>query len=664
MTDMTMEMEEPFMTERETIGISSDRLPLLIRHDESGPGSRTSSTHSLPSSGTPFSLAWKDISVWVKRKRKDSGSSWLGQKSENVKILDNVCGVVRSGTLLAIMGASGAGKTTLLATISQRIKGQSTGEMFLNGKKVTKEVMRQLSGFVPQQDLAVETLTVKETMDFMSRLKMNPEIREVEKKKWIRSLLSELGLTKCAHTRLSALSGGERKRLSLAVQLLTDPPILFCDEPTTGLDSYSAGAVVEKLKQLTSMGKAVICTIHQPASGLFDLFHRVLLLSGGRVAYLGDVPDALIYFKSLGLECPSTYNPAEFYVQQLAVVSGKEEQCLKHIEIICDRFAISSEGQALQSELNAIAQKPSKQEGGFYAYQEEFTLLSLEQQPKVKGFTQFYWLTWRTLVDQKRQWSREAIRLGLFMFVSMTLAFPYINTRADQQGIQNREGLFYLIITETIFTYSYAVQHTFPGEMPILLREISDGLYPPGPYYLSKMITLLPKSILEPIPYALLIFYVVGLTGGLSAFILFCIPIIMCATSSTAYGAMLSASFESISTSSLLSVPIDLLCITFSGIYLQLSTVPSYFSWIKYVSQFYYGNEALSIFQWRLVPEIECSDNPEIPCFKSGDEVLKFYGFAEENLSIDLLGLTLIYCVAHIVGFVSLSIRSKKQPIY
>ncbi|XP_071440785.1 protein scarlet-like isoform X2 [Hetaerina americana] len=657
-----MEMEDPFLS---GVSLPADRLPLLVHQGEEVLETQLNSEIDkvLPASGIPkFTLSWKNISVRVKKKRKETFLN-LFPKYEDTEILNNVSGVVHSGSLVAIMGASGAGKTTLLATISQRIKAHSTGEILLNGQNVSKEVMRQISGFVPQQDLHVETLTVEETLSFMSRLKINPAMTETDRKRWIRSLLAELGLNKCINTRISALSGGERKRMSLAVQLLTDPPILFCDEPTTGLDSYSAGAVVEKLRQLTSMGKAIICTIHQPASGLFDLFHRVLLLAGGRLAYFGDVADAPNYFKSLGLECPSTYNPAEFYVQQLAVTPGREEACLRHIEILCDRFALSSLGMSLQEELSSLSHSANN-EGYTNSCISGNSYLKSINHPKIPCYTQLYWLTWRSLIDEKRQWTTHAIRLGLFMFVSMVLAFPFMEMKTDQRGIQSRQGLLYLVVTETIFTYAYAVMHTFPGQMPMLLREIGDGLYPPGPFYASKMLTLLPKSLFEPIPYAFLIFYVVGLTGGFFGFLFFCIPVIFCATSSTAYGAMLSASFESISTSSLVSVPVDLICIAFSGIYIQLSTVPSYLNWIKYISQFYYANEAISIFQWRLVDNIQCSDNPDMPCIRNGDEVLENYGFSEENLPIDILGLVLIYIISHIVGFTCFYRRSKNQAAY
>nr|CAD7595248.1 unnamed protein product [Timema genevievae] len=142
--------------------------------------------------------------------------------------------------------------------------------------------------------------------------------------------------------------------------------------------------------------------------------------------------------------------------------------------------------------------------------------------------------------------------------VGLLISLPYLNLNSDEQtGIQNMQGLLYLIVTETIFTYTYSVFHTFPQEIPLLLREIGNGLYRPGPYYISKMIILIPRAILGPFIYTGLIFYIAGLQGGVTGFLLFCIPVISSAIAATAYGSVMSASFESVSTASLLSVPVD-----------------------------------------------------------------------------------------------------------
>ncbi|XP_065345622.1 protein white-like isoform X1 [Cloeon dipterum] len=627
--------------------------PSLLEMEKPFNGFESNGHHN---SNSRLALTWKDLSVWGSKKR-----NFWGTSKERTHILKNVSGIAKGGRLIAIMGASGAGKTTLLATISQRIKGESTGEIRMNGKVVDRDFMRQISGFVPQQDLAIEALTVREHMAFMSNLKVAKGMRHNERARWVKSLLSELNLLKCEHTRLSALSGGERKRLSLAVQLLTDPPILFCDEPTTGLDSYSAAVVVEKLRHLSERGMAIVCTIHQPASGIFDLFHELILLASGRVAYQGEVAAANQYFSSKGLRCPATYSAAEFYVTQLAIRPGKEAKCINQVSWLCDEFASSPEGFALQQTIDDGEDGPCtvqwKHQLGDYINSKALSTPSRS--------TQLYWIMWRSMVAARRNKAEIITRMVFFMFVGLVISVPFIGTEKDQRGVQNIQGLFYLIVVETIFTFAYSVFNTFPQEIPVLLREISDNLYLPGPYYVSKMVLLIPRCIIGPFFYVMLIFCVVGLNGGVLGFLALCIPVMMCAASASAYGCMMSALFESVSTASLLSVPIDLVTIAFSGLFLRLSSLPAYLSWLKYLSQFYFSNEAVSILQWQQVSGIECWDDiPGAPCLHNGDEVLQNYGFDPANLPLDFLGLSSIYCITHLIGFLSILIRSKAQAIY
>ncbi|XP_063219154.1 protein scarlet-like isoform X2 [Bacillus rossius redtenbacheri] len=513
-----------------------------------------SSASNLTMKETGVTLTWNDLSIWAKRKKQEDIGFWKRQRHEEFQILNNVSGFVRSGTLMAIMGGSGAGKTTLLAAISQRVKGKISGQVMLNGRVVNQKIMADVSGFVPQLDLMVDTLSVEEHMEFMAQMKMDRRVQKLQRKRRIHSLILELGLNKCSHTRLSALSGGEKRRLSLAVQLLNDPSILFCDEPTTGLDSYSATAVVEKLQQFTASGKAVVCTIHQPASGIFDLFNSVLLLACGRVAFYGDVKDAPKHFSSLGLICPPTYNQAEFYISQLAVVPSREEESHRKIQWLCDEFENSHYGQELTRQMalatgsrsSILSLLPSSKEDTWDNMSEKSTS-TIESKSEVfeqyhfiqkpKYFTQLYWLAWRSFIDLKRHSSQNLLQLFLYLCVGLLISTPYTNLVMDEQtGIQNMQGLLYLTVTETIFTYSYSVFHTFPQEIPVLLREIGNGLYNPGPYYISKMLISIPRAIFGPLVYTGLIFYIVGLQGGAIGFFLFCIPVIFCAVSATAYG--------------------------------------------------------------------------------------------------------------------------------
>lgn len=149
-------------------------------------------------------------------------------------------------------------------------------------------------------------------------------------------------MTKCSNSRIgnryddlvgSGISGGELRRLAFAAEILTNPPILICDEPTSGLDSYLAESVVKMLRKLTNSGRTVICTIHQPSSEVFILFDRLLLLTEGRFAFMGTLPEAQEHFNSLGMVCPNQFNPADHYLRQISIEPGNEIDSQERIDV-------------------------------------------------------------------------------------------------------------------------------------------------------------------------------------------------------------------------------------------------------------------------------------------------------------------------------------------
>ncbi|XP_031784100.1 protein white [Nasonia vitripennis] len=535
-------------------------------------GQNTAQLRASPKfySSENLSLSWKNIAYEVEKKKSVGyfRDFIRARQLEHIQLLSEVHGVAKSGTLTAIMGPSGAGKTSLLAAISLRIKGKLSGEILLNGEPIDADIMTRISGFVPQQDLAVEALTVQEHMEFMARMKMNREYYTNLKKQKINILLAELGLTKCRSTKLLQLSCGERKRTSLAVQLLTEPRVLFCDEPTTGLDSFAAITVTKILRDVAARGCIVICTLHQPASGLLDLFDEIILLSFGRLAFYGSTSEGLEFFKSIGIQCPTAYNSAEFFVKQLSI--DRRHQNQKKIKKICNAFEKSVYGQRL---LYIIDQSRTTS----YMYDTPHAIFSLEllrssEFKKVRALTQLKWLVWRNFIDYKRNMSYLLLKFCFYMFISVLLSTPYIGItkNIDQKGIQSIQGLLYLIITETIFTFNYAAFYTFPNELPLLLRDIASGLYNPAPYYLSKIFVSIPGAIIQPLIYSSFIYVVVGFNENYENFLLFITPIILSAFSASAIGYLMSAVFESVNAASLLSVPIDFVTLIFSGIFLQI----------------------------------------------------------------------------------------------
>ncbi|XP_075230774.1 protein scarlet-like [Lycorma delicatula] len=607
-------------------------------------------------------LSWQNLSLCVTVPVQNGTTSmlmpWKRTKKESLKLLNNVSGFAKSGTLLAIMGPSGSGKTSLLAAISKRTLNGIQGEILLNGRPVDKNLMLRVSGFVPQKDLAVETLTVKEHIEFMAALKMDRRISSDQISRITHALINDLGLNDCKNTLLQDVSGGERRRLSLAVQLLTDPPILFCDEPTTGLDSYSASTVVNVLRQLASRGKVVICSIHQPSSDVFMLFNQLcLLLPGGHLAFHGDFPNCKAHFESLGFQFPTSYNPADFLLHIL----NPSNTVILHS--LVDEFDHSIAKGALVKELDMITSLADENNVDlFFGIEERF--LKFYSLKCASLTTQLQLLIWRAAISMYRNSQRVMLRFLLYIFTGLLVSSPYIGLRLDQEGIQNFQGFHYAVITETIFCHAYSVMHTFPSEIPILLREMGNGVYKPGPYYFSKVLIILPRAVLETLIFCSVVFWVAEVKGGAFGFLIFSLPVIACAITSTAYGCFISALFENITTASLLSVPIDFVSYTFSGLFLQLSTVPLYLSWLKYFSRFYYGMEAISILQWQEVEDISCSENKNIPCIRTGQGVLEKYGFSPNNLNLDFFAMFVGFFILHFLGFLTLKRRSRQQSVY
>ena len=208
---------------------------------------------------------------------------------------------LRSGQLVAVMGGSGTGKSTLLSLLNGTLRPDS-GSVTLNGYDVADPMVKDLIGFVPQDDLLIEELTVYENLMFTARLCFADLSREEISAK-VDSILRDLGLESTKHLKVGSpihkyISGGQRKRLNIALELIREPAVLFLDEPTSGLSSSDSEKVINLLKEQTCKGKLIVVNIHQPSSDIFKLFDRLWILDrGGYPVYDGNPIEAVTYFK-------------------------------------------------------------------------------------------------------------------------------------------------------------------------------------------------------------------------------------------------------------------------------------------------------------------------------------------------------------------------------
>ncbi|KAF2771146.1 putative ABC transporter [Teratosphaeria nubilosa] len=239
------------------------------------------------------------------------------------QILTDITGSVHPGELLAIMGASGAGKTSFLDILARKKKrGVASGEFRLNGEKVTDDDFRSVIGFVDQEDTMLPTLTVHETILDSALLRLPKEMSTASKIQKVEDVERQLGIYHIRHQVIGSeegsgrgISGGEKRRVGIACELVTSPSILFLDEPTSGLDAYNAFNVIECLVTLVkTYNRTVVFTIHQPRSNIVALFDQLILLAQGRTVYSGPFEKCQGYFDSIGYSCPPGFNIADYLV--------------------------------------------------------------------------------------------------------------------------------------------------------------------------------------------------------------------------------------------------------------------------------------------------------------------------------------------------------------
>ncbi|KFV42387.1 ATP-binding cassette sub-family G member 2, partial [Tyto alba] len=298
------------------------------------------------------------------------------QKTADKEVLRDVNGIMRPG-LNAILGPTGSGKSSLLDILAARKDPHGlSGDILINGAPQPAN-FKCTSGYVVQDDVVMGTLTVRENLKFSAALRLPNSVKEQEKNERVNQIIKELGLSKVADSKVGTqftrgVSGGERKRTNIGMELITDPAILFLDEPTTGLDASTANAVLLLLKRMAKQGKTIIFSIHQPRYSIFRLFDNLTLLAAGRVLYHGPTQRAIEYFQSIGYECEPYNNPADFFLDIIngdstAVSTGKAdetnpegtEECAEYDKTLAEKLAEKYSNSAFYQETKAVLENIS-----------------------------------------------------------------------------------------------------------------------------------------------------------------------------------------------------------------------------------------------------------------------------------------------------------------
>lgn len=356
-------------------------------------------------------------------------------KGETRRILDHVDGWVKPGTLTALMGASGAGKTTLLDCLASRVTmGTITGDMFINGFLRDDSFARSI-GYCQQQDLHLETATVRESLRFSAYLRQPASVSIAEKNKYVDEVIKILEMQKYADAVVGVAGEGlnveQRKRLTIGVELAAKPKLLlFLDEPTSGLDSQTAWSICQLMRRLANHGQAILCTIHQPSALLMQEFDRLLFLQrGGRTAYFGELGEGcqkmIDYFEKHGAHpCPQGANPAEWMLEVIGAAPGSHAN-----QDYNEVWRNSEEYKAVQEELEWMERElPKKPIDTSEEHSEFSTSLPYQYMLVTKRLMQQYWRTPSYL------WSK----LILTVISQIFIGFTFFKADSSLQGLQNQ----------------------------------------------------------------------------------------------------------------------------------------------------------------------------------------------------------------------------------
>ncbi|KZV52713.1 ABC transporter G family member 10 [Dorcoceras hygrometricum] len=565
---------------------------------------------------------------------------WLGWKVDsscNVNhILKNVDCEAKPGELTAITGPSGAGKTTLLEILAGKIVPfRVSGQVLVNDLPMEVEHFRRVSGYVTQNEALFPLLTVEETLTYSARLRLKACSYEIRSR--IQGLLKELGLEHIAGVRVGSeskrgISGGEKRRLSIGVDLVHNPAVLLLDEPTSGLDSASALHIMMLLKSMAkNQHKTIILTIHQPGFRILDLFEKVILLSNGVVLHDGSLHFLEERLHSANHFIPRHVNVLEFAVDMVESLQ-KEENDVKTYEIQQESDCISK---------NAGGNRVSYCNSPF----KEMLILS-------QRFSKNILRTKQLFAARTTQASLAGIVLGTI----------FINAFSDstKTKLQTQLGFFAFSLTFLMSSTTEALP-IFLQEKRILMRETSRGAYRVSSYIIANTVVYFHFLLLVSILYATPVYWLVGLRRELDGFLYFSLVVWMVVLMSNSFVACFSALVPNFIMGMSLVSGIMGSFFLFSGYFLSKDTIPKYWKFMQYLSLFKYPFECFMINEYGGEQgKLRCLDIIGGECLIYGDQFLIRQGL-KESQKWNNLGMMLCFIFGYrLVGFLSLWYRSFK----
>ncbi|EEP78977.1 BMR1 protein [Uncinocarpus reesii 1704] len=491
------------------------------------------------------------------------------------RLLNNVFGYVEPGKLTALMGASGAGKTTLLDVLASRKNiGVISGNVLVDGRVPGSSFQRGTS-YAEQLDVHEPTQTVREALRFSASLRQPYDIPEEEKFAYVEEILSLLELENLADAIIGSpetgLSVEERKRVTIGVELAAKPQLLlFLDEPTSGLDSQSAFNIVRFLRKLAAAGQAILCTIHQPNSALFENFDRLLLLQrGGQCVYFGDIgQDARVlrdYFYRNGADCPPNANPAEWMLD--AIGAGQTPRIGNRDW--GDVWNTSAEfAQVKQKIIDIKSERMKAAEGAA-------TSTEVEKEYATPLWHQIKVVCRRTSLAFWRSPNYGFTRLFSHVALALLTGLAYLQLNDSRSSLQYRIFVIFQITVIPALILAQ-VEPKYDMSRLIFYRESAAKAYKQFPFALSMVIAEIPYSILCAVGFFLPIYYIPGLQPASSRAGYQFFMVLITEFFAVTLGQTISALTPSTFIAMLLNPPIIIIFFLFCGVSIPKPAIPKF----------------------------------------------------------------------------------------
>lgn len=564
--------------------------PALIPENEADDEDEShsdSGDEDAPDSGKvfPITIRWRNITC-----------SLSDKSSKSVRfLLNNVSGEAKPGRLLAIMGPSGSGKTTLLNVLAGQITASPrlhlSGLLEVNGRPSSSEAFK--FAYVRQEDLFFSQLTVRETLSIAAELQLHNITSVKERDEYVNDLLFKIGLVSVADTnvgdaKVRGISGGEKKRLALACELMASPSVIFVDEPTTGLDAFQAEKVMETLQQLVQDGHTVICSIHQPRGSVYGKFDDIILLTNGALVYAGPARDKpLEYFSKFGYSCPEHVNPAEFLADLISTDYSSAESVYssqKRIDALVEAFAQQTSEILYASPLS---RKTGSKKG------KKFSSKTIKN--KGNWWRQFKLLLRRAWMQASRDGPTNKVRARMSIASALIFGSVFWRMGRSQTSIQDRMGLLQVAAINTAMAALTKTVSVFPKERAIVDRERSKGSYSLGPYLLAKLIAEIPVGAAFPLMFGTVLYPMARLHPTLSRFGKFCGIVTVESFAASAMGLTVGAMVPTTEAAMALGPSLMTVFIVFGGYYVNEENTPIVFRWLPRVSLIRWAFQGLCI---------------------------------------------------------------------